>query len=110
MPTTSDPLPLKGSDRKYLRSLAHHLKPVVQVGKAGLSPAVLVAVDEALEHQELIKIRFQDFTQQKREFFQTIAQHCHSEVVGQVGHVVMFYRQYSDPEKREIQIPSQTRG
>ena len=68
MTTPSEPQPLKGSDRNYLRGLAHQLKPVVHVGKTGLTPNVLAAIDEALEHHELIKIRFQDFKDQKREF------------------------------------------
>jgi RNA-binding protein len=89
-----------------LRGLAHQLKPVVHVGKTGLTPNVLAAIDEALEHHELIKIRFQGFKDQKREFAETIAQESHSEVVGTVGHIVMFYRQQPDPEKREIRIPS----
>ena len=106
MTTPSEPRPLKGSERKYLRGLAHPLKPVVHVGKTGLTPNVLAAIDEALEHHELIKIRFQDFKDQKREFAETIAQESRSEVVGTVGHIVMFYRQQPDPEKREIRIPS----
>jgi len=104
--TPSEPQPLKGSDRQYLRGLAHQLKPVVHVGKTGLTPNVLAAIDEALEHHELIKIRFQDFKDQKREFAETIAQESRSEVVGTVGHIVMFYRQQPDPKKREIRIPS----
>ena len=106
MTASSEPRPLKGSDRKYLRGLAHRLKPVVYVGKTGLTPSVLAAIDEALEHHELIKIRFQGFKDQKREFAETIAQDSRSEVVGTVGHIVIFYRQQPDPEKREIRIPS----
>ena len=98
--------PLKGSDRKYLRGLAHHLKPVVHVGKTGLTPSVLAAIDEALDHHELIKIRFQDFKDQKRELSETIAQTSNSHIVGSVGHIFMFYRQHTDPDKREIRLPS----
>ncbi len=58
MTTPIETQPLKGSDRKYLRGLAHNLKPVVHIGKAGLAPSVLTAIDEALDHHELIKIRF----------------------------------------------------
>jgi RNA-binding protein len=104
--TPSAPQSLKGSDRKYLRGLAHRLKPVVYVGKTGLTPNVLAAIDEALEHHELIKIRFQGFKDQKQAFAETIAQESHSEVVGMVGHIVTFYRQQPDPEKRDIRIPS----
>ncbi|HNR51966.1 MAG TPA: YhbY family RNA-binding protein, partial [Deltaproteobacteria bacterium] len=41
---------LTGAQRKYLRGLAHSLRPVVQAGKNGITPELLRAVDEALEH------------------------------------------------------------
>ena len=106
MPTPSDKLLLNGSARKYLRGLAHHLKPVVQIGKTGLTLSVLGAIDEALEHHELIKIRFVDFKDQKRQLSQTIATSSKSELIGSVGHVFMFYRQHPDPEKRKIDLTS----
>ena len=105
MTPPSEPPVLKGSERKYLRSLAHHLKPVVHIGKTGLSPSVMAAIDEALEHHELIKIRFQDFKDQKRELSQTVVQESNCALVGSVGHIYMFYRQHPDPEKRKIKLP-----
>jgi RNA-binding protein len=97
---------LTGSERKYLRGLAHHLKPLVQIGKTGLTPNVLAGIDEALEHHELIKVRFLDFKDQKRQLSQTIATDANSEIIGSIGHVFMFYRQHPDPEKRKIHLPS----
>lgn len=41
-----------------LKKLAHHLKPVVQVGKLGLSPSLLEELDQNLNAHELIKIAF----------------------------------------------------
>lgn len=97
---------LTGAERKYLRGLAHHLKPLAQIGKTGLTSNVLAAIDEALEHHELIKVRFLDFKDQKRQLSQTIAEYLNSEIIGSVGHVFMFYRQHPDPEKRKIHLPS----
>jgi RNA-binding protein len=48
---------LKGSQRKYLRGVAHSYKPLVQIGKEGLSEGVLGAIDDALEAHELIKVK-----------------------------------------------------
>lgn len=97
---------MTGAERKYLRGLAHHLKALAQIGKSGLTPNVLAAIDEALEHHELIKVRFLDFKDQKRQLAQTIAAHTNSEIIGSVGHVFMFYRQHPEPEKRQIHLPS----
>ena len=106
MTTPSQPSRLTGSARRYLRARAHHLKPVVQIGKTGLAPNVLDAIDHALAYHELIKIRFLDFKDQKRELAETIAQTCNSELIGAVGHVLMFYRQHPEADKRKIQLPS----
>jgi RNA-binding protein len=105
MTTTSHTPLLTGSARKYLRGLAHHLKPVVHIGKTGLTPGVLSALDAALEDHELIKVRFQDCQDQKQELAQTIAQASHSTIVGSIGHVFMFYRQHPEPHKRKIRLP-----
>ena len=106
MDTNSTPTQLKGSERMYLRGLAHHLKPTVQVGKTGVSPNVLAALDEALEHHELIKVRFVDFKEQRKTLAQSMAQESGSALVGLVGNVAILYRQQSDPKKRKIKLAS----
>lgn len=104
MTTPSRQAPLSGAERKYLRSLAHHLRPLVYIGKTGLTPSVLAAIDQALERHELIKLRFQDGKDIKQQLAQTIAQESHSEIIGAVGHVYMFYRQHPNVEKRQIRL------
>ena len=48
---------LNKSQRQHLRSLAHHLNPVVIIGGAGLTDNVMAEIDNALSHHELIKVR-----------------------------------------------------
>jgi RNA-binding protein len=48
---------LSGKQRRFLRALAHPLKPVIQIGRSGLTDGVMMAVESALESHELIKIR-----------------------------------------------------
>ena len=48
---------LTGKQRRYLRSLGHHLDPVIHVGKEGISEGLIGAADVALEEHELIKIK-----------------------------------------------------
>jgi len=43
--------------RKALRAAGHHLSPVVQVGKDGVTAAVLRQLDEALLAHELVKVK-----------------------------------------------------
>ena len=51
------PPELTSAERKTLRRLAHELRPVVQIGEAGLTPRVVDALDAALEDHELIKLK-----------------------------------------------------
>ena len=82
------------------------MKPVVQIGKNGLTDQLFAAVDIALNTHELIKIKFLDFQDQKKELFQVITEKCHSEPVGLVGNVAILYRQQADLTKRKITLPA----
>ena len=48
---------MTGKQKRYLRSLAHSLKPVVQIGKQGLSRETLIQIEKQLDDHELIKVR-----------------------------------------------------
>lgn len=98
---------LKGYQKKYLKGLAHGAKPLVFVGRNGLSSTVTKAVDASLATHELIKVKFVDFKErvQKEEIAAAIEQETASELVGIIGHVAIFYRQQQNPEKRRIAVP-----
>ncbi len=96
---------LKGSARTYLRGLAHHLKPVIQLGKNGITKSFLEGVNQALDAHELIKIKFTSFKEQKKALAKEIEEKTRSEMVGMVGNMAIFYREHHDKEEREIQFP-----
>ncbi len=96
---------LKGSQRKYLRGMAHGYKPMVQIGKEGLSESVLLAIDTALEAHELIKVRIAADRDERERLVPLIDDRLNSECVGNVGRMAILYRQHPDPDKREIKIP-----
>ena len=98
---------LNGHQRKYLRGIAHGLKPLVLIGQKGLTPEVLLSAETALNDHELIKVKFVDFKEkdQKEEIADAIEQETASELVGMIGHVAIFYREQPDPEKRRIEVP-----
>jgi RNA-binding protein len=96
---------LKGSQRKYLRSQAHHLKPLVLIGRNGINKQVIGSVDLALKDHELIKVKFGEFKDAKKEMSAEIAEASKSEVVGIIGNIAIFFRQHPQPEKRKIKIP-----
>lgn len=98
---------MNSSQRKYLRGLAHGLKPVVFVGQKGVTDALGKAINEALDTHELIKIKFIEFKEKahKTAISERIQSDTGAALAGLIGHTAIFYRAHKDPEKRKIQIP-----
>ena len=84
--------------------MAHHLDPVVIIGKRGLTDSVIQKIDDALLSHELIKIKFLEFQDQKKILSDEIVQRTQSEIVGRIGHVIMLYKQHPEEDKRKIII------
>ena len=98
---------LTSAQRKYLRGLANPLDALILVGKQGVTDNLVRAVDSDLEAHELIKVRFNEFKDEKDALSEVIRSRTNSQIVGRIGHVVMFYREHPDPEKRSITLPTQ---
>lgn len=95
---------LTETQKKFLRGRGHALHPVVIVGDAGLTPAVLAEIDSALAHHELLKIKLRTADRGLRdEFIERIRAELEAELVQQIGYVALFYRE--NPEKRKISLP-----
>lgn len=97
-------LQLEGSQRRYLKRLAHSLKPMVHVGKNGVSDNLILSVDKALNDHELIKIKFLDYKTERRELSKSIAEKTGCELVDIIGNVALLYRQSPDKDKRKIRL------
>ena len=99
------PPELQGFQRKFLRSKAHPLKPVVQVGEAGLSDSLVAAIDAALCDHELVKVRLHQ-PEDKKAAARELAQRSASALCGLVGHTVILYRpSATDPR---IELPARS--
>ncbi len=96
---------LSSSQRSYLRSQAHHLEPVVLIGKHGITDGTIESIDRVLEARELIKIKFREFKDEKLSLSEKITELTNSQIVGVIGHTVIIFRQNPDPDKRQIHIP-----
>jgi len=98
---------LKSYQKKYLRGLAHGIKPTVIIGHKGFTASVARSVDEALNSHELIKVKFIDFKEkeQKQNIAGVIEQKNACEMAGLIGHTAIFYRRHKDPRKRKIKLP-----
>jgi RNA-binding protein len=98
---------LTSTQAKYLRGMAHGLKPVVFVGQKGLTDSLIRSTEEAFDSYELIKIKFVDFKEkkQKTELAKALGLRTESHLAGIIGHIAILYRQHHDPEKRRIDLP-----
>ena len=95
-------LELGSKQRRYLKSLAHHLRVTVQVGSNGVTDGVVGAVDEALARHELIKVRMRE-PEDKKGSANALATATESCLCGLVGHTMILYRPH--PEEPEIRLP-----
>ncbi len=95
---------LTSKQRKYLRSKAHHLKPVVIIGKAKFTQSIIDTVDQCLSSHELIKIRFGQHKDSKKEIINEINSSVDSQTVGTIGNIAIIFRQNIDLDKRIYKI------
>src|SRR5690349_13090031 len=96
--------PLTGKQRSHLRGLAHGLDPIVQVGKEGVTEALVAALSRALWDHELVKVRvLQASPLDRSECAAELSKATESETVGEIGRIVMLYKRH--PERPQITLP-----
>jgi len=83
--------------RRELKAAAQRLDATVFLGKLGCTPAFLASVEVALQHRELIKVKFACFKDERETLAAEIASKTGSEVVTIVGHVAVLYRKKPEP-------------
>ncbi len=99
---------LPPAERRALRARAHHLHPVIVIGEAGLTPAVLHEIDNALKGRELIKIRVLGSDRRAREaLIGSICATLAASPVQHIGRILVVFR--PRPESAEPK-PAPRRG
>lgn len=94
---------LTGKQKRFLRSQAHHLQPIFQIGKGGVNEAMNTQIAEALEKRELIKVSLlQNTDEVADEAALEIAQATNSEVVQVIGRVIVLYKASSKEKYRRL--------
>ncbi|WP_423681738.1 MULTISPECIES: YhbY family RNA-binding protein [unclassified Undibacterium] len=86
-------LKLTPAERSELRSEAHGLKPIVLIGDAGLSSAVLKEIDAGLNAHGLIKVRvFGDDREARSAMYDTICAELNAAPIQHIGKLLVIYR------------------
>ena len=97
-------MPLKANQMRHLRSLAHNLKPVVLLGQHGLTEAVMIEIELALAHHELIKVRVPGMERDdKRGMIDAICAQTGAELVQAIGHMAVLFRKRA--QDSQISLP-----
>lgn len=96
---------MTSKERAALRAESHHMEPIFQVGKGGLSEAFYKQVDEALTTRELIKVRvlLETTPISPKEAAEELAANTGAEVIGVVGGVIILYRYSQEKHDKEKQ-------
>lgn len=90
---------LTSKQRKELEKAAHDLQPVVIVGGAGVTDGVTKMVDSSLSAHELIKIKFNEYKDEKVELVNQLCEDCDATLVRIIGNVAILFRE--KPEEDE---------
>lgn len=95
---------LTGKQKRFLRSEAHHLRPIFQVGKEGVNDNMITTINEALEKRELLKVSvLQNCLEETDEVAVALVEGTESELVQVIGHTIVLYK--PSIENKTIQLP-----
>ena len=96
---------LNTKQRKHLKALSHHIKPKINIGKDGLTEGVILSINEHIEKNELIKIKFSQNKENKNEISTLICDKVKCKQVNIIGNSLTVYKKSSDPKYCQIELP-----
>ncbi|QJC89379.1 ribosome assembly RNA-binding protein YhbY [Bacillus inaquosorum] len=95
---------LTGKQKRFLRSKAHHLTPIFQVGKGGVNDNMIKQIAEALEARELIKVSvLQNCEEDKNDVAEALVKGSSSQLVQTIGNTIVLYKE--SKENKQIELP-----
>ncbi|UOE54482.1 ribosome assembly RNA-binding protein YhbY [Bacillus sp. CMF12] len=95
---------LTGKQKRFLRSKAHHLNPIFQVGKGGVNENMIKQVGEALEVRELLKVSILQNCEEDRDTVaQQLSKGAKADVVQIIGNIIVLYKE--SKENKQIELP-----
>ena len=95
---------ISSKDKLKLKGMAHSFKPSVIIGKEGASKSTINSINNVLENKELIKVKFNLFKNEKDSISKEIEDSCNATIIGQIGNILILFKQNSDIDKRKFII------
>ena len=93
---------LTGKQRRKLRALGHHLQPVVQIGQAGVTDAVVKATLQALEDHELIKVKIGEGPVDRHEASEQLAAATGAHLAQLLGRTALLFKKREKKSKIDV--------
>lgn len=94
---------LASSEVKQLKKQAHHLKPIFQIGKNGVTDNFIDQINDVLEKRELIKISIlQNCLEDKDEIANDISEQTNSHIVTIIGNTIILYKESVSNKQIEL--------
>lgn len=95
---------LTGKQKRFLRSKAHHLNPIFQVGKGGVNENMVTQITDALEARELLKVSvLQNCDEDRYDVADQLVQGTKAELVQVIGHTIVLYKE--SQENKTLVLP-----
>ncbi|OWR29409.1 RNA-binding protein [Saccharibacillus sp. O23] len=95
---------LTGKQKRYLRSQAHHLNAIFQIGKGGLNDQLVRHINEAIEQRELLKVSvLNNCDEEPKELGPELAEAAEAELVQVIGRTIILYKE--SREHKQIELP-----
>ncbi|KMK75923.1 ribosome assembly RNA-binding protein YhbY [Alkalihalobacillus pseudalcaliphilus] len=95
---------LTGKQKRFLRSKAHHLNPIFQVGKGGVNDNMIAQISDALEVRELMKISvLQNCEFDKGDVAKELAKGTKADIVQIIGNTIVLYKE--SKENKQLILP-----
>ncbi|MED4604085.1 ribosome assembly RNA-binding protein YhbY [Paenibacillus validus] len=94
---------LTGKQKRFLRSQAHHLTPIFQVGKGGVNDHLIRHIEEAIETRELMKVSIlNNCMEDRHEVAEQLAEGAGAELVQVIGKTIVLYKESRDHKTIEL--------
>ncbi|MGM9887262.1 MAG: ribosome assembly RNA-binding protein YhbY [Lactococcus sp.] len=95
---------LNGKQKRYLRSLAVNIRPIVQIGKGGLTNEILTSIRSACDARELIKVNILQNSDAERDDVADAIEEMGLDVVQIIGRNIVVFKVSDKKENRKISV------
>ncbi|QIL46381.1 ribosome assembly RNA-binding protein YhbY [Vagococcus coleopterorum] len=96
---------LRGKQKRFLRSAAHHMQPLCQIGKGGLTDSVLDQIEDTLDRRELIKVSLlQNTDEVAEEVAEVLEREIGCDVVQVIGRILVVFKPSSREKYQKISV------